>query len=66
MMKHEIRTCNKCGVLQTVKVKKPNHILHIILSVCTFGFWLVIYLAAAFESWAAPTPKCHGCKAKMK
>lgn len=63
--KHENRVCNHCGHLQTVKIKKPNHILHIILSIVTAGVWLVIYAAAAMESLGVASPKCVKCGKKM-
>jgi hypothetical protein len=65
MIRHEMRTCNKCGLTQTVPVKKPNHILHLILSLLTGGFWLIVYAAAGIESAAATKPKCFSCKAKL-
>lgn len=66
MIKHETRACNSCGAMQTVKVRKPNHILHIILSIVTGGFWLIVYAAAAIESIRKITTKCGICGVKMK
>lgn len=63
--KHEMRTCQSCGETQSVRVRKPNHILHIIMSVITCGVWLIIYAAAGFESLVARKPRCFQCKAKI-
>lgn len=49
-VKHELRSCPVCGTLTTVKVRRPNHVLHAVLSVITFGFWLPIWALAGLES----------------
>lgn len=60
MKRIEQQYCRHCdAVMPTVK-KSPNHILHLILSLLTGGFWLIIYALVAFEtsfrSW-----RCQRC-----
>lgn len=31
-VKHELRSCPVCGTLTTVKVRRPNHVLHAVLT----------------------------------
>ena len=59
--KRENIICEHCDHPQTVKFKKPNHILHVVMSIITLGVWLVVWLAAAFEAWGASSPKCKKC-----
>ena len=40
--------CKKCGDV-IVRRKTANHILHLLLSVFTMGFWLVIWLLVAIQ-----------------
>jgi hypothetical protein len=35
------------GQIVLIKGKKPNHILHLLLSVLTLGVWLVVWLLIA-------------------
>lgn len=65
MKKRELRTCGSCKELQSVTIKKPNHILHIILSLVTGGFWLIIYALIGFESLFKKKPKCVHCGSKI-
>lgn len=63
--KRENIICNHCGHYQTAKFKKPNHTLHLIMSVVTLGLWLVILMFAAIEAWGAPSPKCNKCNKRV-
>ncbi len=36
--------CNHCQKNVMAQGNRPNHLLHLILSVVTAGFWLVIWL----------------------
>jgi hypothetical protein len=40
----------------------PNHVLHLLLSVVTAGFWLPVWLLAAI--WAAGPYRCPRCGEK--
>lgn len=66
MIKHEIRSCPRCGVLTTVKVRRPNHALHAIMTLLTMGFWLPIWLLAIIEgSFSRGKVKCpRGCSGR--
>jgi hypothetical protein len=48
--------CSHCGDV-IVEVDKVNHILHLILTVITYGLWLVIWLFVANN----PTSQCTKC-----
>lgn len=65
MKKRENIICPHCDKMQTVKVRKTNHILHILLSIITAGVWLIVYAGAAFEAVMAGKPKCRNCHQKM-
>lgn len=63
MIKHELRSCPKCGALTTVKVRRPNHVLHALFSVLTFGLWIPIWLIAMLEaSFHQGRVKCAQCR----
>lgn len=68
-IKHELRSCPGCGGLVSVPVKRPNHILHAVLSIITCGVWLVVWALAGLEALAS-RPKvqkhCMVCRPKMK
>lgn len=68
MIKYELRTCPKCGHLHSVKVRRPNHILHLLLCVITLGLWIPIWFLAVFESAFSGRrqPACVRCKAEAK
>ncbi len=36
--------CEKCQQYQKLVVTKPNHILHLILTIVTGGFWIIIWV----------------------
>lgn len=65
MKDQKLFTCRSCGELVAVEVRKPNHALHAILSIVTAGLWLIIWLAAIFESSFSPVGKCPRCKGKV-
>lgn len=67
--KHELRSCPGCGALVTVPVKRPNHILHAVLSMLTLGFWLPVWALCGLEA-ALSRPNvrkaCAPCRGRMK
>ena len=66
-IKHELRTCRSCGELTTVAVKRPNHILHAVLSIVTCGVWLVVWALAGMEAAASrPKVRCVRCAPKKR
>lgn len=44
------RWCNRCQRNVRHDRDQPNHVLHLLLTVFTFGFWIVIWLLAGFCS----------------
>ena len=53
--------CEECGQPMPATIRKPNHILHLILTILTGGLWLIIWAISGFESLFSK-PKCEGCK----
>jgi len=51
--------CKTCGRQTPHLVSAPNHVLHLLLSLVTFGLWLPIWILIAFFSGASPT--CMTC-----
>jgi len=50
VIKHELRSCPRCGTLATVAVRRPNHVLHAVLTLLTGGLWIVVWLLAILEA----------------
>ena len=51
--------CHNCKK-NTVKIRqKPNHILHLLLSLVTFGFWLIVWFFIAL--FTSDSSKCTVC-----
>jgi len=63
MQKIQMRYCQKCDATMPCTKSGPNHILHIILSIITVGWWLIVYgllaLGSAGNSW-----RCQKCNSK--
>ena len=38
---------NNAAILLEMRKVKTSHLLHLILTVCTFGFWLIVWLLCA-------------------
>lgn len=62
---HELRTCRSCGELVSVPVRKPAHVFHALMSIITFGVWIIVWLMAILEAAAAQPGKCPRCKGKV-
>ena len=41
--------CKACGRQVMVRRKGTNHVLHLILTLCTFGFWAIIWILASVK-----------------
>ncbi|MCH9022260.1 MAG: hypothetical protein IID32_05815 [Planctomycetes bacterium] len=54
--------CNRCRRDQLIRRKGTSNALHLILTLCTFGFWLIIWVLASvkFGGW-----RCHQCGGKV-
>jgi len=57
--------CPGCGERRLVTRKGANHVLHLILTVLTFGLWAVIWFivaaAAEYGKW-----RCQVCGTQVK
>lgn len=53
--------CNTCGKPTAHMQQRPNHILHLILSIVTAGLWLIPW---AIMSLNHKTPRCSVCGQK--
>lgn len=49
--------CAQCGDRRVVFRKGTNHILHLLMSIITLGFWLIIWIGVAvkFGGWRCST-----------
>ena len=57
-------TCNH-QTLHIVQEDRCNHILHLLLSVFTIGFWIPVWILVALSS-GSEAPSCTVCGAKGK
>lgn len=48
--------CDDCNKPTIHLQQQPNHILHLLLSVCTAGLWLIVWI---FQR--SSTPECTVC-----
>ena len=51
------RYCLSCDRPVLAEKQRPNHILHLILSLLTCGLWLIVWLLLSLPS----TPRCPHC-----
>lgn len=56
--------CPHCQEQRLLLRQGPNHVLHLILSVLTFGLWLIVWLGIA-SSRKANTARCSVCGTEM-
>jgi hypothetical protein len=54
------RFCKDCDKNRLFEKQKPNHILHLILTVLTAGFWFVIWILLIVISTFSPF-RCGEC-----
>lgn len=66
MKKYEMRFCPTCGTSHPVPVRKPSHVFHAVMSVVTFGAWIIVWLLAMLEASVARAGKCPKCGGKVK
>ena len=59
--KNYMRKCKACAKPTMHIQQKPNHILHLLLTVCTAGVWLLVWI---FVSLVQPAPQCTQCGRK--
>lgn len=54
------RYCVPCEQYVLAQKQGPNHILHLLLSLITFGVWVPVWIIVTVWSW--PTPyRCPTC-----
>jgi hypothetical protein len=47
--KQELKFCTNCNEILPANKRVPNHPLHIVLSILTVGFWIIIWLLMIFD-----------------
>ena len=57
---HRQAYCRKCDTQVTTVLRKPNHALHLIVTVLVFLPWGIIWIAIT----VVPTYRCWRCGAK--
>jgi hypothetical protein len=55
--------CNYCQKNVMAQSNKPNHLLHLVLSVVTAGLWLIVWLVLVISSMG--TYRCTQCGGKV-
>jgi hypothetical protein len=50
--------CKACGRRTLHVQKRPTHLLHLVLTLLTFGFWIIPW---SWVTLAAGRPKCTVC-----
>ncbi len=56
--------CQQCGSEQKCLGKTPNHLLHFLLSLVTFGLWLLVWMLTQMS--AANVWTCDACGSDIK
>lgn len=57
------RACPDCGQHRPFEKQKPNHVLHLILSCCTLGCWLLVWFGLVIMNVLRPY-RCRECGGK--
>ena len=64
-MKYSTGYCKQCQKQMRIEKQNPNHILHLLLTIITGGFWGIIWLLLSLDlmmrSWICPV-----CGGKVK
>jgi len=55
--------CKHCGTQRLGQAPAPNHILHLLLTIFTMGFWIPVWLIVAIGSGGSY--HCTHCGGKM-
>lgn len=56
--------CTQCNERRVVFRKGTSHILHLLLSIITFGFWLIIWFGSAVKFGGWRCMQCGSSKIK--
>jgi len=54
--------CKNCGKQVVVFRKGTNHLLHLILTVLTFGFWLIVWFGVSIKFGGWRCTQCGSAK----
>jgi len=57
-MKYRAGYCDVCAENQKLERKSGNHVLHLILSIITLGWWVIIWILVAVSSEPWTCSKC--------
>ena len=52
--------CDDCEELIRAERPGTNHVLHLLLSLITFGFWIIIWIMASIKIGGWQCPRCGG------
>jgi hypothetical protein len=63
-MQYKSGFCQACGEQRKVERQKINHILHLLLSIITFGLWLIVWLGISVRVGGWRCEKCASTKVK--
>ena len=55
--------CPKCDDWTRAEAQRPNHVLHLLLSIVTLGWWLLVWLVLVLvpKKW-----RCSACGTQAK
>ena len=51
--------CYRCQKQVLVRAKQPNHIFHLLMTVCTFGLWFLVWFY--YFALYRPSYRCIFC-----
>ena len=56
--------CKDCGQMRPFSKPGTSHLIHFVLSICTFGFWSPIWILCGLKSVFTPfrCPQCGKSK----
>ena len=50
--------CQTCGKSTVHLIERPNHVLHLLLTVFTFGVWIIVWLLVGLSERRATCTVC--------
>lgn len=64
-MKYSTGYCIQCQKQVRIEKTHPNHILHLLLTLITGGFWVIVWFILSFNACMRPW-KCPNCGCNVK
>ncbi len=64
-VQHSQRYCDRCGDYVLAIRKGTNHILHLLLSIITFGLWIIIWVLVSIKIGGWRCSKCGSSVYKL-